>query len=84
MFEDKAVLSAHYAIRTEAQGLRMDAEAKGILAPFMPRELGARTILPSMERDIHWELSLDRAERAQAELEQAGFRTRLRIVEAAA
>jgi len=84
MFEDKAVLSAHYAIRTEAQGLRMDAEAKEILAPFMPRELGARTILPSMERDIHWELSLDRAERAQAELEQAGFRTRLRIVEAAA
>ncbi len=37
MFYDKAVLSAHYAMGTEAHGLRMDAEAKEILAPYMPR-----------------------------------------------
>ena len=84
MFYDKAVLSAHYAIRTEALGLRMDAEAREIVAPYMPRDLGARTLLPSMERDIQWELSQGRAERAKAELEQAGFRTRLRLVEVAA
>ena len=83
MYFDRAVLSAHYAIRTEAHGLRMDAEAKEIVAPYMPRDLGGRTLLPSMERDIQWELSLERAERARAELEQAGFRTRLRIVEEA-
>ncbi len=84
MFYDNAVLSAHYTIRTEAHGMRMDAVAKEIVAPYMPRDLGARTLLPSMERDIHWELSFERAERAQAELEQAGFRTRLRKIEAAA
>ena len=81
MLYDKAVLSAHYAMRTEAHGLRMDAEAREIVAPYMPRDLGTRTLLPSMERDIQWELSLERAERARAELEQAGFRTRLRIIE---
>ena len=84
MYFEKAVLSAHYAVRTEAHGLRMDAEASEIVAPYMPRDLGARTLLPSMERDIQWELSLERAARAQAELEQAGFRTRLRKIEAAA
>jgi hypothetical protein len=31
-----------------------------------------------MERDLDWELPLERAERAQADLEAAGFRTRLR------
>jgi len=84
MFYDNAVLSAHYSIRTEAHGMRMDAVAKDIVAPYMPRDLGARTALPSMERDIQWELSFERAERAQADLEQAGFRTRLRKIEVAA
>ncbi len=84
MFYDNAVLSAHYSIRTEAHGMRMDAEAKEIVAPYMPRDLGARTALPSMELNIQWELSFERAERAQADLEQAGFRTRLRKIEAAA
>jgi hypothetical protein len=31
-----------------------------------------------MERDLDWELPLERAERAKTELEEAGFRTQLR------
>jgi len=38
-------------------------------------------MLPTMERDLDWELSVERAERASAELEAAGFRTRIRTVE---
>jgi hypothetical protein len=48
----------------------------------MPRDLGAFTFLPTMERDLDWELPLERAERAKVELEQAGFRTRLRLINA--
>lgn len=78
MHEDRVVLSALYTVETEAYALRRDAEAREIISPYWPRDLGASTFLPTMERDLDWELPIARAERAQRELEQAGFRTRLR------
>jgi hypothetical protein len=82
MHDDRAVLSALYTVRTEAFAMRRDAEAREIIKPYMPRDLGAFTFLPTMERDLDWELPLERAERARAELEQAGFRTRIRQIDA--
>jgi hypothetical protein len=78
MHQERVVLSALYTATTEAYAMRRDAEAKRIVSPYWPRDLGATTFLPTMERDLDWELSLERAERAQFELEAAGFRTRLR------
>jgi hypothetical protein len=78
MHYERVVLSALYTVETEAYALRRDAEARQIIRPYLPRELGAFTFLPTMERDLDWELPLERAQRAQAELEAAGFRTRLR------
>lgn len=82
MHDERAVLSALYTVKTEALALRRDAEARGIVKPYSPRELGAFTFLPTMERDLDWELPLERAERARAELEEAGFRTRIRRIDA--
>jgi hypothetical protein len=78
MHQERVVLSALYTVTTEAYAMRRDAEARQIVSPYWPRDLGATTFLPTMERDLDWELSLERAERAQSELEAAGFRTRLR------
>ncbi len=77
MHYERVVLSALYTVKTEAHGLRRDAEAREIINPYLPRDLGASTFLPTMERDLDWELPLERAERAKTELEEAGFRTRL-------
>jgi hypothetical protein len=82
MHHDRVVLSALYTVTTEAHSLRRDAEAREIISPYLPRDLGASTFLPTMERDLDWELSFERAERAKSELEQAGFRTRLRKITA--
>jgi len=78
MHYELAVLSALYTVKNEAYALRRDAEARQIINPYLPRELGASTFLPTMERDLDWELPVERAERAKSELEEAGFRTRLR------
>lgn len=82
MHDERAILSALYTVKTEAFAMRRDAEAREIVRPYMPRDLGAFTFLPTMERDFDWELPLERAERAKVELEQAGFRTRLRRIDA--
>jgi len=81
MHYERAVLSALYTVQNEAYALRRDAEARQIISPYWPRDLGASTFLPTMERDLDWELPLERAKRAKMELEDAGFRTRLRRVE---
>lgn len=81
MHHERVVLSALYTVTTEAYALRRDAEAREIISPYLPRDLGASTFLPTMERDLDWELPLERAERAKSELEEAGFRTRLRRIE---
>ncbi len=78
MHHERVVLSALYTVETEAYALRRDAEAREIVSPYWPRDLGASTFLATMERDLDWELPLERAQRAQTELEAAGFRTRLR------
>jgi len=82
MHYERVVLSALYTVQNEAYALRRDAEAREIISPYLPRDLGASTFLPTMERDLDWELPLERAERAKTDLEEAGFRTRLRRVEA--
>jgi hypothetical protein len=81
MHYERVVLSALYTVQNEAYALRRDAEAREIISPYLPRDLGASTFLPTMEREFDWELPLERAERAQTDLEEAGFRTRLRRVE---
>ena len=81
MGEDRAVLSAHYTVLTEAHAMRRDAEAREIMQGYPARDLGAFTLLPTMERDLDWELSVERAERASLELQAAGFRTRIRTIE---
>jgi len=83
MRDNRAVLSALYTVLTEAHAMRRDAEAREIMQGYPARDLGAFTLLPTMERDLDWELSIERAKRASAELEAAGFRTRIHTVEAA-
>jgi hypothetical protein len=78
MHYERVVLSALYTVKNEAYAMRRDAEARQIISPYLPRDLGAFTFLPTMERDLDWELPLERAERAKTELEEAGFRTQLR------
>lgn len=81
MRDSRAILSVLYTVLTEAHAMRRDAEAREIMQGYPARDLGAFTMLPTMERDLDWELSVERAERASAELEAAGFRTRIRTVE---
>jgi hypothetical protein len=81
MHYERVVLSVLYTVQNEAYAMRRDAEARQIISPYSPRDLGASTFLPTMERDLDWELPIERAERAKAELEHAGFRTRLRKIE---
>jgi hypothetical protein len=81
MRDNRAVLSALYTVLTEAHAMRRDAEAREIMQGHPARDLGAFTLLPTMERDLDWELSEERAARASAELEAAGFRTRIRTIE---
>lgn len=82
MGDNRAVLSALYTVLTEAHAMRRDAEARRIMQGYPARDLGAFTELPTMERDLDWELSIERAERAKTELEAAGFRTRVRTIDA--
>jgi hypothetical protein len=81
MGDDRAVLSVHYTVLTEAHAMRRDAEAREIMRGYPARDMGSATILPTMERDLDWELSVERAERARVELEAAGFRTRVRMID---
>lgn len=55
----------------------MDKAARHAVATFGPKEIGAGTFLPTMERDLQWHIADDKAAAARQALEKIGFRVKV-------
>lgn len=80
MIFDTARLTASYEMQTEAFGIRMDAAAVELGNAYGAKLLGVRLDWQSRTRSLEWETSVNRAQRAEADLVAMGFETRLDVV----
>lgn len=77
---DIARITASYDARTEAFAMKMDSIGQGLGAQYGAKYMGAHTNPFSKVRTLEFEMSVNRGERAMADLEILGFGARLVVI----